>query len=759
MVVFVALNLDGIFKMFGGSNVATEANMPKQDTGKTEASFPISMTTAMGDQGVSKVSRLNAYDYEVTAKNRYLLRKRHAYIAAVHNAIVKQVKKVELRVVPIDDAKPVNEKTKKNMENFIKSGFGPDGEKEFRGRLIDTKKWYGDTFAEIVFDSGTKEPLSLNYLMAETMRALPNEHGQIVGYPQVVDGDLNFTFAPANIIHLREHPDEYSFFGFSDLDALFTALLLDIMADEYSTERLKNDASHGGIGVFDENTDEIELLRLRWLVIKQLRQAPGKPLFLNRLKQWIPTGVNPKDIDWVELHRQVKEKVMMVYSVLPMQVAVVETGKLANPEQQLEIGEEYIKQELEQVQSSYNSKLTPFFNGSENLMFQFAELEPKLDAKQKEAVLLKTKAETVAILAGISATYTKDELREITGHTPLATGGDELHSPPTPLPFGSPSPGAQGQDPTQDTQGDDNQDPNSVPNEDDPTQATKKKSVEVKPFAGYTDMADCVSKNGDKEDPGAYCATIMRATESAEASEKKSLELHKASRAENARRFKDSLEVIHAKFNREVIKAAKANFPKEKALRGKSLGAFEQTISSLILALHRDLDKSVKDHSIKSYADSKAAIGAVFNHSDEHAITAMLMTDGTLDAVKDFTLDQRAGFKQVILDAFEKGLDERKMAKEMRNYAEDETYKLARIARTESNKFANRGRFAGYKDLEQRRGEQYEYEWVGPDDDRTTEICADIKADNPYSLPDLMNVTDGGEPHINCRHNLVRVVE
>lgn len=33
------------------------------------------------------------------------------------------------------------------------------------------------------------------------------------------------------------------------------------------------------------------------------------------------------------------------------------------------------------------------------------------------------------------------------------------------------------------------------------------------PFAGYKDFADCVSKNSDKKDPEAYCATIMRQVE------------------------------------------------------------------------------------------------------------------------------------------------------------------------------------------------------------------------------------------------------
>lgn len=39
------------------------------------------------------------------------------------------------------------------------------------------------------------------------------------------------------------------------------------------------------------------------------------------------------------------------------------------------------------------------------------------------------------------------------------------------------------------------------------------------PFAGYKDMDDCISKNPDKEDPAAYCASIMRKVEKEPAAE------------------------------------------------------------------------------------------------------------------------------------------------------------------------------------------------------------------------------------------------
>ena len=45
-------------------------------------------------------------------------------------------------------------------------------------------------------------------------------------------------------------------------------------------------------------------------------------------------------------------------------------------------------------------------------------------------------------------------------------------------------------------------------------QGFTKESISLKePFAGYVDFDDCVAKNSDKEDPKAYCAVIMRATE------------------------------------------------------------------------------------------------------------------------------------------------------------------------------------------------------------------------------------------------------
>lgn len=241
--------------------------------------------------------------------------------------------------------------------------------------------------------------------------------------------------------------------------------------------------------------------------------------------------------------------------------------------------------------------------------------------------------------------------------------------------------------------------------------------------------------------------------------EKKALQIHKSAREDNRKRFEAQLDALHNKYVKQIIAHAKTAYPKDAASREKSIGSFEATMSKLVSALHRDLDATIKLNVIKSFTDGKRALGAAFNQVDEHAITAMLVTDRTLDAVKDFSQAQREGFKQVIMDAYDKGLDENRMAKEMREFADTETYKLERIARTESNKFSNRGRIAGYKDLEDRRDTEYEYEIVDAEDDRECDLCTSIADSGPYSLDEAMKALDGGTVHCNCRCNIVRVVK
>jgi len=702
------------------------------ESGEPEAGVSRTLILGYGNTGVPRVSSNTGI--RMTARQLFTIRKRHAFVAAVHNAIIKQVRKVEIEVVPIDPKKQIDEGTKSRMENFLKTGFGELGEKEFRSRMVDTKKWYGDAFAEIVFDASTKEPIMANYIYAETMRILPDEHGIILGYPQVVDGQLTTTFPVENVMHMKEHYDEYSLFGWPDIESLIGALLLDTLAEEHTASTLENDATPAGVLAFPSNISDIDVARLRAQFISQLRQNPNKPVFLNNTPQWIPMSIGTlKDMDYQELHKQVKEKVMMVYSVLPMQVAVVETGRLANPEQQLEIGEEYIRQELEQVQAAYNLKFTARFERSENLMYRFKELDPKLDAQKKEADIMLTKANAAKTLASIPDTYTINEVRAVSGHEEREDG-EQYISGPEPAP--------------------------AFPLQSIPLQQNRAKP-ELKPFAGYADFDDCVAQNGGKDNPQAYCATIMQ-NESAspeKALETKALQIHKLTRAQGQKKMVYDIDLLHERFIKQAVKLAAEQYPKtkDKKLATKGITDFVVALGPITSALKDAMDASVKDNAREIFKGSKEALGFGFNQQDEKALmTILLQKDGAFDAVKSFTKDQREGLGEVMKEAFENGLSVPDMKKALREYSEQEGWKLERIARTESHRIANNGRIAGYQELEERRGEEFLYDWNNVIDDRTSDECIEIVAGNPYPLDEIIKLTDGGCVHPNCRGVIVR---
>lgn len=99
-------------------------------------------------------------------------------------------------------------------------------------------------------------------------------------------------------------------------------------------------------------------------------------------------------------------------------------------------------------------------------------------------------------------------------------------------------------------------------------------------------------------------------------------------------------------------------------------------------------------------------------------------------------------------------------------------YEAERIARTESTKIANKARELQFTDQE-RAGEVQLYQWVGPQDHRTTPICTEIKERQGDGKPlqelrDLVNEVSAKHrmkyvgdwcPHPNCRHTIVEVYD
>ncbi len=117
------------------------------------------------------------------------------------------------------------------------------------------------------------------------------------------------------------------------------------------------------------------------------------------------------------------------------------------------------------------------------------------------------------------------------------------------------------------------------------------------------------------------------------------------------------------------------------------------------------------------------------------------------------------------------------LIKEMKNVINTQTYRLERIARSESTAITAKGREIAFSIDEQESGLEHGYNWMGPNDNRTTDIDKEIrrrvqaegkgKGVSTDRLKDIMwDVTEQFNPkmdrrdwlpHIGCRARLVRV--
>ena len=129
-------------------------------------------------------------------------------------------------------------------------------------------------------------------------------------------------------------------------------------------------------------------------------------------------------------------------------------------------------------------------------------------------------------------------------------------------------------------------------------------------------------------------------------------------------------------------------------------------------------------------------------------------------------------------------LDLRKIIQKMQQEVQHDFYKLERIVRTETTAVTNKGREIVFEELEAKREVTYLYDWHGPNDQRTSDICKTIKglvatagqgAGVPLNILKEIHIEvvnrlqpgwDNGTvqnirwvPHANCRHVLRRTGE
>ncbi|MEU4296354.1 phage portal protein [Kitasatospora aureofaciens] len=185
---------------------------------------------------------------------------------------------------------------------------------------------FGDAYLEIVWLLG--EPVALYTLDATTMTVLSDQHGEVTGYRQDVDGVRCTTFAPRDVIHISMDAPRGGLYGVSPAQKallpvtawLFWEATLKECGRRGDPPRLHVDLAHY------QDTD-VQRWREQYTVHNLGPKAVGTPVITTA-----GGGVqvlDPRKVtDYLDATRQLRDEIIACFGTPPAKLGIIESGNL-----------------------------------------------------------------------------------------------------------------------------------------------------------------------------------------------------------------------------------------------------------------------------------------------------------------------------------------------------------------------------------------------------------------------------------------------
>jgi len=213
------------------------------------------------------------------------------------------------------------------------------------------------------------------------------------------------------------------------------------LAGLHNVALLKNGCTPSGMlkfepsdesGMSTQLTDEQRARLLEDLEFRfQGTHNSGRPMLLEGNFQYQQLGLNPKDMDFLELLNLSAREIALCFGVPAQLIGIPEANTYSNMETaKLGLYEETIIPLLKRVESDLNEYLSPLYQGNIHI---------KYDINSIPAMAEKTKQTYENVVGGVNAgILTRNEAREKLGLDPI-TGADELFIPSNLFPIGEAS--------------------------------------------------------------------------------------------------------------------------------------------------------------------------------------------------------------------------------------------------------------------------------------------------------------------------------
>ncbi len=326
-------------------------------------------------------------------------------------------------------------------------------------------------------------------------------------------------FGRKEIIWIESNNRTDVHYGPSPIQILADTLQMLIYSIESDLEYFNdNNVPKGVIGLDNSDADELKAFKDQWSELQMKKDNFGnfkkmmnKVPIINRVPKFERIEFSSTEMQIIEKQKWYSKMVWATLGVTPTELGYTEDAKgSANQIVQSKVfKKKAINPRLRLMEQKYSKRIITEDFEYPHLKLKFLTFD--VDDETQKAELYGKQIK--------DGWKTVNEVREAEGLEPKEEG-DELKG-------GGFSFEGQGDNPFFGNQGNNNQSPNNNEgaennkktgaerNKDamNPKEEGKSRQIESKPFAGYTNFADCVSKNQDKNNPEAYCAAIKKKVE------------------------------------------------------------------------------------------------------------------------------------------------------------------------------------------------------------------------------------------------------
>lgn len=185
---------------------------------------------------------------------------------------------------------------------------------------------FGDAYLEVVYLLG--EPVALYTLDATTMTVIADQHGEVSGYIQDVDGVRTARFDADQVIHISLDAPRGGLYGVSPAQKcllpvtawLFTMATLKECFRRGDPPRLHVDLAH-----FQDS--DVQRWREQYRVFNLGPKAVGEPV-LTTGGGGVQVLDQRKVSDYLDADRQLRDQIIGAFGVPPAKLGIIETGNL-----------------------------------------------------------------------------------------------------------------------------------------------------------------------------------------------------------------------------------------------------------------------------------------------------------------------------------------------------------------------------------------------------------------------------------------------